>query len=361
VEEGGARKLKFIDFGLTMDVVAAFDKTRMTAHNTVLGTYAYNSPEKFKGANQPEDDLWAVAVTMYEMYTGRLPFVADSEEALRMKITSPESVEALDGCTSSTFSNVIMNSLSKDAQQRFKSADDMIQELQRGIYHIFLSYRVNAMESKLTRAVYDNLSKRTFKLPTGGESPINCYLDCMCIRDGEDWRMEFLTGLFNSEIFVPFVTPAVTSRFTKIDPPTNDFADNVLLEYQIALGLEAYGTVRKIFPVLIGAADEASWGSGWTQTLRQDPPISTKQSKVTSQTGSEYLKKTRFPLSADCFQSTAQETLNSIMQHQGVIVEDKLPIKPLDLTALAALIADKLIAILEAPGGKPVVRARTRS
>jgi eukaryotic-like serine/threonine-protein kinase len=75
--ESGDAKLG--DFGLA----AALDRTRLTEQGTFLGTAAYMAPEQAMG--QPADarsDLYSLGCVLYELTTGRPPFVGDDTVAV---------------------------------------------------------------------------------------------------------------------------------------------------------------------------------------------------------------------------------------------------------------------------------------
>jgi class 3 adenylate cyclase len=75
-ESGDAR---LGDFGLA----AALDRTRLTEQGTFLGTAAYVAPEQAMG--QPADarsDLYSLGCVLYELVTGRPPFVGDDTVAV---------------------------------------------------------------------------------------------------------------------------------------------------------------------------------------------------------------------------------------------------------------------------------------
>ncbi len=71
--------VKVGDFGVTM----AFDQSRLTETGMVVGTVAYMAPEQALGtAIDARCDLYALGATLYEMVTGRAPFVGDSSVAI---------------------------------------------------------------------------------------------------------------------------------------------------------------------------------------------------------------------------------------------------------------------------------------
>ena len=67
--------VRVVDFGAALIIGAS----RVTRAGVVFGTPHYMSPEQASG--QPVDhraDIYALGVIMYEMFTGRVPFVADT-------------------------------------------------------------------------------------------------------------------------------------------------------------------------------------------------------------------------------------------------------------------------------------------
>jgi serine/threonine protein kinase/class 3 adenylate cyclase len=70
---------KLGDFGLAL----ALDRSRMTQEGMMLGTVAYMPPEQALGGEVTErSDLYALGAVLYEMVTGRPPFVGDDAVAI---------------------------------------------------------------------------------------------------------------------------------------------------------------------------------------------------------------------------------------------------------------------------------------
>lgn len=86
----GPIPLKLLDFGLAAGIDDAM-LTRITKSHQVMGSLPYIAPEQFAGARPGKpQDLWAMGIVIYEMFTGRLPFEAPSTAALMHKIlTAP--------------------------------------------------------------------------------------------------------------------------------------------------------------------------------------------------------------------------------------------------------------------------------
>ena len=76
--------IKLSDFG----IAAAFkDDAQAPEAGLGLGTLCYASPQQLAGERPtPEDDIYALGVTLYELLTGSVPFEADSAEDLREKV-----------------------------------------------------------------------------------------------------------------------------------------------------------------------------------------------------------------------------------------------------------------------------------
>ena len=104
-------RVTIVDFGLARQVRQ--DTQRLTEVGIVLGTPAYLAPEQAiaRGQDDARSDLYSLGAVMYEMLSGRPPFVADTPVALLLKHLSerheplrkligeqvPEEVDALIG------------------------------------------------------------------------------------------------------------------------------------------------------------------------------------------------------------------------------------------------------------------------
>ncbi len=72
------------DFGIAK-VLDTAETSELTGTGIGLGTPEYMSPEQFQGRADARSDIYALGVVLYEIVTGRKPFVADTPAALIIK------------------------------------------------------------------------------------------------------------------------------------------------------------------------------------------------------------------------------------------------------------------------------------
>jgi serine/threonine-protein kinase len=123
--------VKVADFGIAR-VIAGAETIAQTA--AVLGTAAYLSPEQAQG--QPVDqrsDLYSLGCVLYEMVAGRPPFTGDSPVAVASKqvLEQPVPPSKLNPDVSAQLDAVIMRTLAKNPANRYGSAEEFRQDLER--------------------------------------------------------------------------------------------------------------------------------------------------------------------------------------------------------------------------------------
>ena len=81
-----------------------------------------------------------------------------------------------------------------------------------------------------------------------------------CLPRGLPWEQGFADGLFNSAVFVPILSKDALAPFAQLQEGSQ--CDNVCLEHRIALALVELGHLPRIFPILVGEAEQhATLGS----------------------------------------------------------------------------------------------------
>jgi serine/threonine-protein kinase len=123
LSEGGLPKI--LDFGIARLMVGEEGAVPLTGPGLVLGSLPYMAPEQLMGeADDARTDIYALGVMLFEMATGRRPFVKPRRDALMFEIVGnaappvrtlrPEAPDALD--------QLVAICLSKDPQRRPESA-----------------------------------------------------------------------------------------------------------------------------------------------------------------------------------------------------------------------------------------------
>jgi eukaryotic-like serine/threonine-protein kinase len=122
---GFGQQVRILDFGLARLTEGS---TKLTT-GIVVGTPNYMAPEQCKGSDvDARTDLYACAVMLFEMVTGRKPFVAnDPIQVVRKHLTErpPTLASALPGVDFGDLEAVIAKALSKAPADRFASAVEM--------------------------------------------------------------------------------------------------------------------------------------------------------------------------------------------------------------------------------------------
>jgi eukaryotic-like serine/threonine-protein kinase len=125
---------KILDFGIARLLGSDARSARLTGTGMMLGSLPYMAPEQLTGeADDVRTDIYALGVLLFEMTTGRPPFVKERAEALMFEIFSnaPPSVRSLRADVPSSLDAVIEACLSKDPARRPESAAAVSRALQR--------------------------------------------------------------------------------------------------------------------------------------------------------------------------------------------------------------------------------------
>lgn len=121
---------RLTDFG----VARLDDRTRMTVTGSLVGTYAYLSPEACSAELLDErTDIWAFGIIMYEMLAGKRPFDSEQPAAIILKImTEPiPDLQAIRPDVPAEFIWLIYEMLEKDRDLRVSSIREVGARLEK--------------------------------------------------------------------------------------------------------------------------------------------------------------------------------------------------------------------------------------
>ncbi|MBK7395209.1 MAG: serine/threonine protein kinase [Myxococcales bacterium] len=129
---GGRETAKILDFG----VAKVAGSAKLTRTGMVFGTPHYMSPEQASGGViDARTDIYALGVIMYEMFTGRVPFEADTYMGVLTKhmFEAPVPPSQLPGPAHElgALEDVTLKALAKRPEDRYASMDELVVDLDR--------------------------------------------------------------------------------------------------------------------------------------------------------------------------------------------------------------------------------------
>jgi serine/threonine-protein kinase len=127
-------QVKVMDFGIARAVSDA--QATMTQTAQVIGTAQYLSPEQARGERvDARSDLYSTGCLLYELLTGRPPFLGDSPVAIAYQHVreNPVPPSRLDPEVPQWADAIVLRAMAKDPAQRYQSAAEMRADIQRAL------------------------------------------------------------------------------------------------------------------------------------------------------------------------------------------------------------------------------------
>lgn len=148
------------DFGL-----AIRDEDQLAARGEVSGTYAYMSPEQARGDSHLLDgrsDTWSLGVILYEMLTGRRPFVGATRDDIFEQIQhrDPRPLRQIDDSLDPRLEEICFKCLARHPSERYPTALDLAEMLRTVV-----SESVPRRITEGNRSQDEKSGKRSFALP----------------------------------------------------------------------------------------------------------------------------------------------------------------------------------------------------
>src|SRR5437016_530712 len=137
--------VKVLDFGLAKLTEASVSENEtntqaitralvQTEAGVVMGTSQYMSPEQARG--KPIDartDIWSLGVVLYEMATGRAPFVGETKTDVIVAIakSDPPPIARFAVNVPPEFEWIVMKALRKDVDERYQTIKELESDLKK--------------------------------------------------------------------------------------------------------------------------------------------------------------------------------------------------------------------------------------
>ena len=120
--------VRIMDFGIARSIEAK----SITGAGMIIGTPEYMSPEQVEGEEVDQrSDIYSLGVILYEMLTGRVPFVGDTPFSIGIKHKSevPQDPRELNTQIPNDLNKVILKCLEKNVEKRYQKVEQLFPDL----------------------------------------------------------------------------------------------------------------------------------------------------------------------------------------------------------------------------------------
>ncbi len=120
--------VKITDFGIAV----ALNATQLTQTNSVMGSVHYLPPEQATGKQATlQSDIYSIGILMYELLTGRLPYIGDNAVEIALKHLKEKMPDVKDELSNvpNSLANIITRATAKNPKNRYSDAREMYEDL----------------------------------------------------------------------------------------------------------------------------------------------------------------------------------------------------------------------------------------
>ncbi|HWE25518.1 MAG TPA: serine/threonine-protein kinase [Myxococcales bacterium] len=152
VKDGDPPRVKLLDFGIAKLVRTAPGERGLTAVGQRIGTPYAMAPEQIRGgAIDGRVDIYALGVLLYQLLTGRYPFISgDPVEMERLHVEAPPPRPSAMAPVSPDIDAIVLRCMEKDATRRFPDVAAFVDALRAAVK----GARAAAAQGKRGVAIY---------------------------------------------------------------------------------------------------------------------------------------------------------------------------------------------------------------
>ncbi len=153
------------DFGIARVMSA----TQFTSTGALIGTPTYMSPEQGLGLElTPASDIYSLGIVLYELLTGRVPFVADTPLAILHKHVNESMPRPglLRSDLPAALEQVMLKGLAKEPASRYQTAMELVDDVEKTLKKesIFKLDSANTEEARSISALPTMLTKAPLRI-----------------------------------------------------------------------------------------------------------------------------------------------------------------------------------------------------
>lgn len=236
---------KLMDFGIAQ-LEDNQEDFKITQSGSLLGSLLYISPEQLSNSSEIDSraDIYSLGMSLYEMLTGKLPFMSDNMKQVVMKILTqdPPPPSTFNPNIPIELDTVILKSLEKDVHRRYQKASDFAKALSSvmsGNYQTTneLSKNNNFYDTQISSPIPQNIDSQTLigshltQTTITKNDPVNKILPDMVLNEAiikgmendfswienftENWSLYNigLTGVSVDTVFEQIMNPPASETF----------------------------------------------------------------------------------------------------------------------------------------------------
>jgi serine/threonine-protein kinase len=134
IEKDGRRSIKLVDFGVAKLLHAEPGEVSLTGPGAVLGSVHTMSPEQIL-CESPDtrSDIYSLGVLLFQLLTGRLPFVGKPEEVAMLHLGAARPKVSDYAPVPRTLDAIVLRAMDRERENRYQTTTAFIEDLRHAV------------------------------------------------------------------------------------------------------------------------------------------------------------------------------------------------------------------------------------